>query len=164
MKINRALYQVGKKYHLSEDVDLSSYELNKNTIREIKNAHVEVDVENYDDLFRVIVNLKSEVTLVSAYTLADVPYVLKGNEEFDFTDDEEEADNQSLFYEKNIIIDMDDYIFSLLVALIPNKIINKGEELPKGGKDYAVMSEDEYNKKKENKVDPRWAALDDIEL
>lgn len=164
MKINRALYQEGKKYHLSEDVDFSSYELDKSIIREIKSCHVEVDIENYGDLFRIIVNLMSEVTLISAYTLKDVPYVIKGNEEFDFTDIEEEADNESLFYEKDNIIDFDPYIYSIILALVPEKVINKGEKLPSDGNGYRVLTEEEYLKEKENSTDPRWSALDDLDL
>lgn len=164
MKINRALYQEGKKYHLSEDVDFSSYELDKSIIREIKSCHVEVDIENYGDLFRIIVNLMSETTLISAYTLKDVPYAIKGNEEFDFTDVEEEADNESLFYEKDNIIDFDPYIYSIILALVPEKVINKGEKLPSDGNGYRVLTEEEYLKEKENSTDPRWSALDDLDL
>ena len=42
--------------------------------------------------------------------------------------------------------------------------MKKGAKLPTNGNGYRVLSEDEYNKEQEEKVDPRWAALDDINL
>ena len=40
------------------------------------------------------------------------------------------------------------------------KVVKKGATLPKGGKGYEVITEEEYYKKKEESVDPRFSALD----
>ncbi len=163
MLINRALYIEGKDEHLSDDIDFSSAKLDPNIIRSIDSCHVEVDVSRIEDIFRVNVNLKAHVTLVCAYTLEDVPYVLKGSEEFDFVD-EKEDESDTLLYEKNVSINMDPYIFSLLMALVPNKVIKKGAKLPNGGEHYRVISEDTYFEEQENKVDHRWDVLDELDL
>ncbi len=163
MLINRALYPEGKSDHFSEDIDFSTEKLDPNIIRGIDSCHVEVDVSRIEDIFRVNVNLKAHVTLVCAYTLEDVPYTLKGSEEFDFVDDKEN-ESESLLYEKNVTINMDPYIFSLLMALVPNKVIKKGAKLPSGGQDYRVISEDTYFEEQENKVDHRFDVLDELDL
>ena len=163
MKIFRSDYELGKTYHHEEDIDFSSAELNHNFIRKIKDCHVEVDVDNLSTILRVRINLISNVILPCSYTLEDVDYVIKGNEEFDFVEDESIAVNESLFFEKETI-DLDPYIYSLLIALVPQKVIKKGASLPKGGKGYRVLSEDEYLKEKEKQLDPRWSKLDEIDF
>lgn len=163
MKLYWQNFEIGQKYHLVDDIDFSNVELNTNYIRRILDCHVEVDVENLSTFLRVKINLVSHVVLPCAYTLEDVDYTLKGNEEFDFVEDIDLADNENLFFEKDEI-NLDSYIYSVLIALIPPKVVKKGATLPKGGEGYKVMTEDEYVKMKKKEKDPRWAVLDDIDL
>ena len=166
MQINKNVLEEGKLYHYSEDIDFSREELNPIRVRKILNCHVEVDVTNiYYGHTRVVINLKSDVVLPCSYTLEDVDYCVKGQEEFIFVDEEEEADEDSgLIYEAKDIFDLNPYIFGVLIALIPLKVVKKGAKLPKGGKDYQVLSEDEYYEQKSKKQDPRWSKLDDIDF
>lgn len=164
MNIIKSQYLVGQTYHLSGDLDFSNAALNPTLIRKIKDCHVEININNYGELFRVEINLKSNVVLPCSYTLEDVDYVVKGKEEFDFTEDESLADDEELFYEGDDLIVLDDYIYSILIALVPPKVIKEGASLPKGGKGYEVISEDEYERRKKEKGDSRWSALDNLEF
>ena len=162
MIINKSEFELGKKYHFSEDIDFSKEKIDPLFIRKIKDTHVEVDVENFGAILRVRINLLANVILPCAYTLEDVDYVIKGNEEFDFVEEEDLADNESLFYEADDI-NLDTYAYSILVALVPLRVIKKGATLPKSGKGYRVLSEEEYYKEKKAQ-DSRWSKLDDLEL
>lgn len=163
MKLYWQDYEIGQKYHLIDDIDFANAKLNENLIRRILSCHVEVDVENLSTILRVKINLSANVILPCAYTLEDVDYVVKGKEEFDFVDNIDLADNENLFFEKDVI-DLDPYIYSVLIALIPLRVTKKGATLPKSGKGYKVMTEEEYLKMKKKEKDPRWSALDDIDL
>ncbi|MBR0294833.1 MAG: DUF177 domain-containing protein [Bacilli bacterium] len=166
MQINTNILEEGKTYHYSEDLDFSSETLNPILIRKIKDCHAEVDVTPlYFGHVRIIINIKSNVILPCSYTLEDVDYIIKGGEEFIFTDEKEEDDEEAgMIYEPKPIFSLDPYIFSLLIALVPPKVVKKGAKLPEGGKGYDVISEDEYYQRKATQVDHRWDKLNDIEL
>lgn len=165
MIINRILLTEGKTEHYSNDIDFSNDELYlNNLLRKISSCHVEIDVTDYGNILRVVINLKAEVIGVCAYTLEDVPLVIKTNDELDFTDDEENIDDEDLIYIDNPQIDLKPYIYSLICTSLPTRIIKKGATLPKDGNGYRVLTEEELLKEKEKRPDPRWAALDDIEL
>jgi len=163
MIIYRDEYEVNKKYHISQDVDFSSVPLDGVLIRKINSCHVEVDIENFDYLLRVVINIKADTILPCSYTLEDVPYVIKGQEEFDFTF-EAENESEDLIYIKGDSFELNEYVYSLLIALVPPKVIKKGAKLSQEGKNYRVLSEDEYLKEKAAKKDSRWSKLDDIEI
>ena len=166
MQINTNVLEENKVYHYSEDIDFSNETLDPVLIREIKDCHAEVEVMNlYEGHVRIIINIKANVILPCSYTLEDVPYVIKGNEEFIIVSDKEEEDVEGgLIYEEKAIFSLDPYIFSLLIALVPPKVVKEGAKLPDGGKGYEVMSEDEYYERKAKQVDHRWDALDEIEF
>ena len=165
MIINRLLLEEGKTYHYSEDIDFSKdTQYLNNLLKKIDDCHVEVDATDYGNILRVVINLKSNVTGVCAYSLEDVPLVIKTNDELDFTDDEEFEDDDELIYISSPQIDLKEYIYSLICTSLPSKIIKKGATLPKDGKGYRVLTEEEFQKEKEKTPDPRWACLDDIEL
>ena len=166
MQINTNVLEENKPYHYSEDIDFSHEELNPVLIRKIKDCHAEVDVLNmYEGHIRVVINIKSNVILPCSYTLEDVDYVIKGSEEFIITDEKDEEDEEAgVIYEEKAIFSLDPYIYSLLIALIPPKVVKKGAKLPKNGQGYRVMSEEEYEKEKSETVDPRWEKLDSVKF
>ena len=166
MEINRKLLELNKKIYFEEDIDFSHETLDPVLIRKIKDTHVVVEAIDYEDILMVTINLKANVVLPCSYTLEDVDYVIKGQEDYIFTDDEEriDEDDYSTFYEPNDIIDLNPYIFSIIIALIPFKVVKKGAKLPSGGKDYRVISEEDYYKERANRTDSRWSKLDEIEF
>ena len=161
MKLNRLLFN-NKGYVLEGDIDFSNEEFDGYHLRKINSCHVYITGQEFEDLLMLDVKIESNVTGVCAYTLEDVPLDLKIHENIEISDTVE--DDDVIFYEKNAVFDIDPYILSLIVANVPNKIIKKGAKLPSSGKGYRVLSEEEYNKEQENKVDPRWAALDNLDL
>ena len=160
MKVNRNLFK-NKDYFIEDDLDFSSEVFNPNHIRKIGKTHVKITGNDYDDFLVLDFDIKSEVIGVCSYSLEDVPLNIKTNASLSFTYDEE--DEETIHIDKPIF-DVDEYIIDLIVSEVPMKIVKKGAKLPTNGNGYRVLSEDEYNKEQEEKVDPRWAALDDINL
>lgn len=161
MIINRLHFQDGNTHHISSDIDFSDSVFDTFLIRKIKSCHVEINVTDYDEIFRVEINLKAEVVVPCSYTLEDVDFVVKTKDEIDFTDEKisEEEDDGTLVYVEDVLIDLKPYIYSMIVTSIPPKVIKKGAKLPDG-----VITSDEYEKSLEEKTDPRWASLDDLDL
>ena len=42
--------------------------------------------------------------------------------------------------------------------------LDKNSKLPDDGQGYRVLSEEDYLKEKENKIDERWSKLDELDL
>lgn len=164
MLINRLNYNDGKTHLVSADIDFSDELYSSSVIRRIKDCHVEIKVTDYDSVFRVEINVKSNVVVGCAYTLEDVDYIVKARDELDFTDEELDEDDDTLIQMESTIIDLKPYIYSILVSAIPVKVIKKGAKPPKNGNGYRVLSEDEFLNEKDKKTDSRWDILDDIEL
>ena len=161
MKINRALLQNGVGKEFEDSIDFSHIEFDPTHIRSIPSCVVKARATDYGEILRVEVQINALVIGVCSYSLEDVELKFKINDELSFTDDENDLDN---YYEKGNIIDLDQYILGILLANVPVRIIKKGAKLPKDGKNYRVISEDEYDKEKEKKVDHRFDVLDDIDF
>jgi uncharacterized metal-binding protein YceD (DUF177 family) len=73
-------------------------------------------------------------------------------------------DDDDLVYVDSPQIDIKNDIYSLICASLPSKIIKKGATLPKEGKGYRVLTEEEILKEKESTKDSRWSVLDDLEF
>ena len=160
MKVNRNLFK-NKDYFIEDDLDFSNESFNPNHIRKIGKTHVRITGNDYDDYLILDFDIKSEVIGVCSYSLEDVPLTIKCHASLSFTYEEE--DEETIHIE-NPIFDVDEYIIDLIVSEVPMKIVKKGAKLPTSGAGYRVLTEDEYNKEQEEKVDPRWKALDDINL
>ena len=161
MKINRALLVNGVSKAFEETVDFSSVEFGQNHIRSIPSCEVKAVATDYETILRITFEINALVIGVCSYTLEDVELPLKINDEINITDDEEDEDS---YYEKDNIIELDKYILGILLANVPIRIIKKGAKPPKSGSDYRVISEDDYNKEKENSKDHRWDILDSVKI
>ena len=161
MKINRALLTNGVAKSFEETIDFSTVQFDQNHIKSIPSCVVKAVATDYESILRIVVEINALVIGVCSYSLEDVELKFKINDELNFTDDEEDEDN---YYAKDNIIDLDEYILGILLANVPMKIVKKGAKLPKAEEGYRVLTEDEYLKEESEKVDSRWAKLDDIDL
>ena len=161
MKLNRQTLPLNKPTAFDEDVEFSAYEFDPNYIRGINNCHVELTATQYEDILRIDIHIKANVIAICAYTLEDVDLPINVKDEIDFTDDE---NDDTCYYAPETIIDLDDYILSLILSAVPPKVVKKGAKLPDGGEGYRVLSEEELAKERANKKDSRWDALDDLDL
>lgn len=160
MKISRFDFQK-KDFKLEEDLDFSKETFDPTHIRGIKNTHVVVTGADYDDYLILNIKIKSDVIGVCSYTLEDVDYKVDISTSLTFTYNEDEEDTVHI---DTPIFDLDPFILDLIVADVPLTLVKKGAKLPTSGNGYRVLTEEEYNQEQANKVDPRWAALDDIDI
>ena len=161
MKLNRLLFQ-NKDYVLEGDIDFSDIEFDPNFIRKIGVAHVKITGSVFEDLLMLDFHVVVDVVGVCAYSLEDVPLHLDFKDSIQISDEIE--DDDVIFFEQSAIFDIDPYVLSMIISEIPPVLVKEGVSLPKDGDGYRVLSEDEYLEEEANKKDPRWAALDDIDL
>lgn len=129
----------------------------------VNEVNVEVNIRRYEDFIYVYLSFKAKVTLQCSYTLKPFDTVLKSNEELHFASYAEEGDDDLIIYKGNSI-ELDKYIFDAISASVPLSPKAPGAKLPSGGKDYRVLSFEELEKEKEEKVDHRFDALDNLEF
>ena len=161
MVINRALLTYGTAQKYEEEIDFSSYSFDPTHIRKIPYCLAKITATDYESILRVEVEITATVIAVCSYSLEDVELKLNIKDEINFTDDENDEES---YFEKDNIIDLDEYILGILLANVPVRIIKKGAKLPKNGSGYRVLSEDDYEKEKANSVDPRWEKLDSVKI
>lgn len=130
---------------------------------EVKKVDVVAKVNRYEQFIYVDLNLKADVILQCSYTLKPFESKIKGQEELHFASYAEEGDDDIIIYKGNSI-ELDKYIFDVLSASIPLSPKAPNAKLPKSGKDYRVLSLDEFEKERANKVDHRFDALDGLEF
>ncbi len=130
---------------------------------EVKKAEVEARVNRYEDFIYVNLIVKADVILQCSYSLKPFESNVKGDEEMHFASYVEEGDDDLIVYKGNSI-ELDKYIFDLISASVPLSPKAPGAKLPSSGKDYRVISIDEFAKEKEEKSDPRFDALKDLHL
>ena len=161
MKINRALLTEGKKQHFSEDIDFSDFVCDANHCKAILSCHVELDALDLNDLLLITLNGVAEVVTTCKYTLEDINLKETFKEEFTISSNQE--DDSSYFEESNEI-DLKPYILAFILDKVPHTAIKKGATKPKDGVGYRILTEEELEKEKSKKSDPRWAKLDEIEF
>ena len=161
MKINRVLLTYGVAKEFEEEIDFFGLELDPTHIRKIEKCVAKVTAIDYESILHLSVDINAVVIGVCSYSLEDVELKIHCSENLDFTDDESD---EECYYSKDTIIDLDDYILGILLANVPVRIIKKGAKLPQNGKNYRVLSQDDYEKEKSGKTDPRWDKLDSVKI
>ena len=161
MKVNKLLF-ANKDYVFEGEISFEDASVDPNHIRKILPASFKITGQVFEDLLLLHLDIKTTVIGVCCYTLEDVELPIHIVDDIQISDTIEDDDH--IFYEPNVLFDIDPYILSLIIASVPIKIVKKGAKLPNSGEGYRVLSEEEYLKEEASKKDPRWAALDDIEL
>ena len=162
MIINRAILPLNKTESFSEEVDFSKQTFDENHVKRIDKCLVKVDATEYGDVLRVQVKGEAEVIASCSYTLDDVPLKVKFNDEFYFSN--EEDNSEDCYFEPGVNIDLDPHILALILAEVPHNIVKSGASLPKSGDGYRVLSEEEYLEEKKNKKNSAFDILDTIEF
>lgn len=147
-------------------VDLSEADLSANySLKGIKPFTLQAYFETFEE--EVEVELKAQVVLVleCAYTLEHFEHIIDLDEVlvFNYKNPNIEADSDDIFYEKGPFIDLDPYLYALILSYIPLKVIKPGAQRPERGANYQVLSEEEYAKTKKNLGDDFGDLLDEID-
>ena len=160
MQINLATLPMNKSVSFEEEIDFRELTFKNLNLKQINKCEVTAVCSQYESLLRVEVNVKASLTCISAYSLKDVPLNVDVNDELDFAEDINE--NENLI--SNNLLNLDEYVISLILASIPKRVIDKGEKLPKGGQGYRVLSEEDLIEERKSRHTSAFDCLDDLDL
>ena len=158
--------QLHKKPHLSleEEITFSEEEVKRiPTLLALPQAEVEVDLSKEEDFVHVVFHIKAHLVLECAYTLEPVDYPIDFEDELDFMYAQADDEDEGMIYVGQDEVDLDPFILGLIVTEIPLRVIKPGAKLPTGGKGYDIKSEEDYEKERSERIDPRFAKLDEWE-
>lgn len=128
----------------------------------IKRCLAKVEASKYDDFIEVRIDVSALTVLQSSYTLKPFEYNIHSFENYHFSAYEEEEEDLIVY--KGNRISLDEYIFNLISASVPLNPKAKGEEMPKSGEGYRVLTEEEFEKEKKEKTDSRFSKLDELDF
>ena len=162
MKLNRAILPVGKPETFDEEIDFSSLKLDENHVKKIIKCVVKVIATEFGDVLQCSINGEADVIASCSYTLEDVPLHVNIKDTLYFSS--EVMGSQECYFEPGIEVDLDPHILALILAEVPHNITKSGASLPKSGNGYRVLSEEDYEKEKQNKKNSAFDILDTIEF
>lgn len=146
MEIKLYQFNKDKKLSIEDDIDFSSVHNPIPQIDTIVSTHVKVDASKYDELIVLSLSIDAVVDAVSSYTgkIGKYPLIIKEDITLSLVDTE---DNEYDVIKGNTI-NIDEYVYSLIIASMPISVILKGETLPKDINGVKITSEEEYMNKK----------------
>ena len=162
MKLNRAILPIGKPETFDEEIDFSSLKLDENHVKKISKCSVKVNATEFGDVLQCSINGEADVIASCSYTLDDVPLHVNFKDTLYFSS--EVIGSQECYFEPGVEIDLDPHILALILAEVPHNITKSGASLPKSGNGYRVLSEEDYEKEKQNKKNSAFDILDTIEF
>lgn len=162
MKIDVSKLSTLKENLFNEEIvfDVEKYKCYPPLV-EIKNTNVELKVHRYDDFVDVNIKMTAKVVLICSYSLKSFETTIKTSDVMHFGSDEE--DDDMINYSGNFI-DMDKYLFDLLSASIPSSPKAPGATLPKEGKGYRVLKEDDFLSEKKESGNSKFDCLKDLDF
>jgi uncharacterized protein len=162
-----------KPFDFKEQLDLKK-ELQERDPEIIDVEPVEVNGNLFNDRGLVISDVKvsTKITVPSTRSLTPVSLNLQFriNEAYNIDDvDTEEIDDYAIIIpidEENTTINVYESIIDNILLNIPTQVLTekeKNDDVMPSGKNWSVISEDEFNKKKEEEhVNPEFAKLKDL--
>lgn len=163
MKIDVKKLSFSKVTKLSEDLyfDPEVFKCYPPLFEVIK-THVDVSIQRFEEFIYVTIALCAKVKLQCSYSLEHFETQIKGNDELHFAPSDDE-DEDCICYKGNII-DLDSYIFNLLSASVPIAPKSPNASAPKSGNGYRVLTEEEFEKEKQEIGNTKFDALKDLDL
>lgn len=159
-KLAKASIIKGRTLSFSQDTLFAGYPLSY-PVSEVKKCHYEVKVSRLGDY--VVASYDIVATLLVADSRDNVPFskTFTVKEDVDVLEEEDTAGEGFLVSGNEI--DLEELALRVLLSALPIRLVRSVKApLPKSGKGYRVMSEEDYAKEKEEAGDPRLAALDDF--
>ncbi len=156
---------LAKGQHLFEEninYDKSLYE-NNPLIDKIGEINAEVSTNLVSDLIMVSIVLKGEMVLRSTRSLKPVNYEIDLDDEIVYTYNKDLVDNEQVFLLDDEL-DLDKTIYSMIISSIPLKVIANDDKESYSGDNWEVITEDEYNKRKNSEENSPFASLKDLDL
>ncbi|QHX36869.1 DUF177 domain-containing protein [Spiroplasma sp. BIUS-1] len=154
----KGLINLDQDFEISQDLNL-----NHDLIKSIDKVHVK-GILNYQDSMKSVIVSATITASISAMDARDgkniqlLDQVYDWNEEYYFEDINDDQHNIVLGDKFSIL----EYAIEQIVLNIPMNLTNNYDKISFVGKDYILMSEDEYQQEQENQIDSRWDKLKDF--
>jgi uncharacterized metal-binding protein YceD (DUF177 family) len=165
MNINLAKLVQGKpftcKYEGMIEADLLT---NMKPLLALKNINVHINILLVDEILTISFTGNIIATLECSYSLSHFDKKLPIDETFEISLDDNDTEMDHLLDKKSNDINLDEYLLAAIKTAIPMVVVKPGTSLPKGDKDYRVLTEKELEKEKAESYDPRFDKLKDIDL
>ena len=145
------LHELAKKtYHqFKEDILFKEEDLKKIPLfSSLKWASSVVDIKYLEKIIEVKIHLDAELIMLSTRTLEEVNLLVHNEDTYLFSESRDD-DNEDIINIEGNEIDLYPYYLELLISSIPSKFV-KDEDYYPHGENWEVISEEEYNKRKEN--------------
>ncbi|MFA5485907.1 MAG: YceD family protein [Bacilli bacterium] len=152
---------------VSETVDLSHKDFSANySLYGIKPFLLTVNYDTFTEIVEATFKATVTVILECAYTLEhfEQEVLLDDTLCFNFVNPDIELESDDCFYEKGPYINVDPYVYALILSYIPLKAIKPGAKRPESGEGYSVLSEDEYNAKRQTIGDEFGDIFDQLDI
>lgn len=164
MVINRKKLALNQLYKESGAVTFDKdIFLSRDDLRNVENCRVNLEYVDNGEILNATVKVEADLTLVCAYSLEDVPYHIKISDKVEFTSIEE-ISSGDIFYEPRGTIDLDPYIFGLILASIPMKVIKKGAKPPEDTDCFRFLDEDELEEERKDEKQSPFDVLKDLDI
>ncbi len=161
MKLYLYSFDKNNEFSATEEISFSDVFYPLSQLKTIDKCLAKIYAKKYDDFIEVNFDLDVKLTAISSYTNneGDLPLHIKDNISFALSNEEYYSDFETF---TGNYIDLDYYIYSLIIAFFPSKIVFKGEKLPESTDTVIFMSEEEYKEKKKEKSSSPFDVLDKI--
>lgn len=154
---------ISKGHELSfESSPVFKKDLLKYPVLEIKSFHYTAKVRLIGSYPHADFDI--EATLIVSDTRDGVPFEKSASchEGCDLMDKEDELGEGYVFESGKV--DMDELALTILISSLPIRLVREGSSLPRGGKGYRVLSEEEAKKSHKEDLSSRFKALDDVKI
>ncbi|ATZ18082.1 YceD family protein [Mesoplasma melaleucae] len=161
--MNRQYLEKNTHNELAEIVsDLETIKLNNVLVKKVKYLDYDIDVDWIDSIETVSVNGVINFTLdaIDARTGEEFEYssLIDWNDEYSFSD--------SINDQANIIVgeefEIQNYVIEQININLPFNLSNNSDIIKKTGFGWTIMSEEEFDQNEQNKIDSRWAKLNEF--
>ena len=151
------------RYDGNIEINIKDIENNPDIIK-VDNVRIILEAKEVVDLVVVEYKLIANLILRSTRTLNPVPYKIEEEVTLTLAFEDNDYGDEDIINVDSDQFDLYPEFLSTLITSIPLKIIGSDEPDTVKGDKWEVISEDEYYKKKKEKIDPRFEKLLDFEF
>lgn len=156
-----------KSLKLKSDQEISNEDLKQiDGFINLNSCLAIVDIKYIDGMDLAVCNIhvEGEMKIKSTRTLNPIDFHFSNSDEVTYSfSSNEDLDDESIIKIEGSEISLHQEIVSLIVTSLPTKIIGENEPESISGESWEIISEDEYNARKENNNSP-FASLKDLDL
>ncbi len=132
-------------------------------LNDVESVDVIAVAHKYEDFVNLDLKIKAKVTLICSYSLKPFNTVLHASDNLNFAFYEDDAEDDILLLKGNIL-NLDEYIYDLVISAIPLKPIAPNAKKPESGDGYRVISSDEFELEQKENGNSKFDKLKDLDI